>query len=126
MQLREVKSLKKLTHPNIVKLKEVIRENDELFFVFEFMEGNLFELMQDVSHGTTMCTNILPHKSFVVLQLFIALGVIVDVKRLKYFVFQQNNERTHPRFYSCIRAPNPSGMYVIYLTNGHSVNLLSF
>ncbi|CAB1114240.1 unnamed protein product [Ectocarpus sp. CCAP 1310/34] len=47
MQLREVKSLKKLTHPNIVKLKEVIRENDELFFVFEFMEGNLFELMQD-------------------------------------------------------------------------------
>eukprot|EP00903_Cladosiphon_okamuranus_P005417 g5403.t1 len=47
MQLREVKSLKKLSHPNIVKLKEVIRENDELFFVFEFMEGNLFELMQD-------------------------------------------------------------------------------
>lgn len=50
MQLREVKSLKKLSHPNIVKLKEVIRENDELFFVFEFMEGNLFELMQDVSN----------------------------------------------------------------------------
>lgn len=49
MQLREVRSLKKLSHPNIVKLKEVIRENDELFFVFEFMEGNLFELMQDVS-----------------------------------------------------------------------------
>lgn len=49
MQLREVKSLKKLSHPNIVKLKEVIRENDELFFVFEYMEGNLFELMQDVS-----------------------------------------------------------------------------
>lgn len=48
MQLREVKSLKKLSHPNIVKLKEVIRENHELFFVFEFMEGNLFELMQDV------------------------------------------------------------------------------
>lgn len=51
MHLREVKSLKKLSHPNIVKLKEVIRENDELFFVFEFMEGNLFELMQDVSTG---------------------------------------------------------------------------
>lgn len=58
MQLREVKSLKKLSHPNIVKLKEVIRENDELFFVFEFMEGNLFELMQEVTvyhlvHATT-------------------------------------------------------------------------
>ncbi|GMH65900.1 hypothetical protein TrRE_jg10789, partial [Triparma retinervis] len=33
-------------HPNIVKLKEVIRENDELFFVFEFMEANLYEVMK--------------------------------------------------------------------------------
>lgn len=55
MQLREVKSLKKLSHPNIVKLKEVIRENDELFFVFEFMEGNLFELMQHVSEQRAAC-----------------------------------------------------------------------
>eukprot|EP00605_Chrysophyceae_sp_TOSAG23-4_P002236 GSChrysophyteH1.ASY1.ANO1.2480.1 assembled CDS len=46
MQLREIKSLKRLNHPNIVKLKEVIRENDELFFVFEFMEGNLYEMMK--------------------------------------------------------------------------------
>jgi serine/threonine protein kinase len=36
-------SLKKLNHANIVKLKEVIRENDELFFVFE----NLYELMKE-------------------------------------------------------------------------------
>ncbi|KAF1792974.1 Protein kinase, ATP binding site [Phytophthora cactorum] len=43
MQLREVNSLKKLNHPNIIKLKEVIRENDELFFVFEYMECNLYE-----------------------------------------------------------------------------------
>ncbi|KAL4137738.1 hypothetical protein PRIC2_001252 [Phytophthora ramorum] len=40
MQLREVNSLKKLNHPNIIKLKEVIRENDELYFVFEYMECN--------------------------------------------------------------------------------------
>lgn len=54
MQLREVKvqlkfllqSLKKLNHPNIVKLKEVIRENDELNFVFEYMERNLYEEMK--------------------------------------------------------------------------------
>ncbi len=44
MTLREVRSLRKLAHPNIVKLKEVIRENDELYFVFEFMEKNLYEL----------------------------------------------------------------------------------
>ena len=37
MALREVKSLRKLSHPSIVKLKEVIRERDELFFVFEYM-----------------------------------------------------------------------------------------
>lgn len=38
--------MKKLNHPNIVKLTEVIRENDELYFVFEFMEGNLYEMMK--------------------------------------------------------------------------------
>jgi len=47
MALREVKSLRKLNHPNIVKLKEVIRENDELYFVFEFLDLNLYQLMRD-------------------------------------------------------------------------------
>lgn len=42
--LREVKALRKLSHPNIVRLKEVIREKDNLFLVFEFMEKNLYEL----------------------------------------------------------------------------------
>jgi len=46
MKLREINSLRKLIHPNIVKLKEVIRENDELYMVFEHMEGNLYELMK--------------------------------------------------------------------------------
>jgi protein kinase len=40
-------SLKKLSHPNVVKLKEVIRENDELFFVFEYMEANLYQMTKD-------------------------------------------------------------------------------
>ena len=47
MQLREVQSLRKLSHPNIVKLKEVIRENDMLYFVFEFLEQNLYQLMKE-------------------------------------------------------------------------------
>ncbi|CAB3410532.1 unnamed protein product [Caenorhabditis bovis] len=47
MALREVKSLKKLNHPNIIKLREVIRENDILYFIFEFMQENLYELMKD-------------------------------------------------------------------------------
>ncbi|XP_028793678.1 cyclin-dependent kinase F-4 [Neltuma alba] len=47
VNLREVKSLRKMNHPNIVKLKEVIRENDVLYFVFEYMECNLYQLMKD-------------------------------------------------------------------------------
>ncbi|XP_056173563.1 cyclin-dependent kinase F-4-like isoform X2 [Syzygium oleosum] len=47
MNLREVKSLRKMNHPSIVKLKELIRENDILYFVFEYMECNLYQLMKD-------------------------------------------------------------------------------
>ena len=42
MALREIKSLRKLNHCNIVKLKEVIRVNDDLYFVFEYMEQNVY------------------------------------------------------------------------------------
>merc|ERR1719440_803568 len=47
MQLREVKSLRKLVHPSIVKLKEVIRENDELHLVCEYMDGNVYQVIKD-------------------------------------------------------------------------------
>ncbi|KAM0046477.1 putative protein-serine/threonine kinase CMGC-RCK family [Helianthus debilis subsp. tardiflorus] len=47
MNLREVKSLRKMNHPNIVKLKEVVRENNILYFVFEYMECSLYQLMED-------------------------------------------------------------------------------
>ena len=69
MNLREVKSLKKLSHANVVKLKEVchvhlissslnyisaqvIRENDTLYFVFEYMKENLYQMMKErYDHG---------------------------------------------------------------------------
>ncbi|CAI9297447.1 unnamed protein product [Lactuca saligna] len=47
MNLREVKSLRKLNHPNIIKLKEIVRENNELFFIFEYMEHNLYDMMRE-------------------------------------------------------------------------------
>ncbi|KAK7574080.1 hypothetical protein V9T40_011271 [Parthenolecanium corni] len=47
MNLREVKSLKKLNHANLIKLKEVIRENDTLYFVFEYMKENMYQLMKN-------------------------------------------------------------------------------
>ncbi|XP_037105262.1 serine/threonine-protein kinase MAK-like isoform X1 [Syngnathus acus] len=51
MNLRELKSLKKLNHPNVIKLKEVIRENDHLFFVFEYMKENLYQLMNERNYA---------------------------------------------------------------------------
>uniref|UniRef100_A0A8C6TWN0 Protein kinase domain-containing protein n=1 Tax=Neogobius melanostomus TaxID=47308 RepID=A0A8C6TWN0_9GOBI len=39
--------LKKLNHANVIKLKEVIRENDHLYFIFEYMKENLYQLMKD-------------------------------------------------------------------------------
>ncbi|XP_042427220.1 cyclin-dependent kinase F-3-like [Zingiber officinale] len=47
MDLCEAKSLRKLNHPNIVKLKEIVRQNHELFFIFEHMEYNLYKVMRD-------------------------------------------------------------------------------
>ncbi|KAL7470211.1 hypothetical protein ACHAXS_011342 [Conticribra weissflogii] len=48
IDLREVQSLKVLIHPNIVSIREVIRESDDsLYFVFEYMsDGNLYGLMK--------------------------------------------------------------------------------
>lgn len=43
MELKEIKSLRKLSHPNLIKLYEVIRVNDELSFVFECCEKNLLD-----------------------------------------------------------------------------------
>lgn len=48
MSLREIKSLRKLNHQNIIKLKEVIKVNDELYFVFEFLDQNLYQLYQQL------------------------------------------------------------------------------
>ncbi|CAM4744927.1 unnamed protein product [Rotaria magnacalcarata] len=46
MDLREVKALQKIRHANIIKLKEVIREDNNLYMVFEYMNENLYELMK--------------------------------------------------------------------------------
>ena len=45
--LTPMQSLKKLSHANVIKLREVIRENDQLYFVFEYMKENLYQLMKD-------------------------------------------------------------------------------
>ena len=37
----------KLKHPNIVQLKEMLREDNKLYFVFEFMKENLYEVTKN-------------------------------------------------------------------------------
>merc|ERR1712013_963776 len=63
-------SLKKLSHANVVKLKEVIRENDTLYFVFEYMKENLYQLMKErYDHGDKLFPeNMIRNMMFQVLQ----------------------------------------------------------
>ncbi|CAI9287862.1 unnamed protein product [Lactuca saligna] len=46
MNLTEVKALRQMDHPNIVKLKDIIKEHDSLYLVFEYMECSLYERMK--------------------------------------------------------------------------------
>ena len=40
-------SLMKMKHINVVKLKEVIREENKLYFVFEYMKENLYQMIKN-------------------------------------------------------------------------------
>lgn len=60
VKLREVQSLRKLHHPNIVKLKEVIRENDTLSVTnlpFNSSSHLLFPATLSSSTANRICTN---------------------------------------------------------------------
>ncbi|RKP11652.1 kinase-like domain-containing protein [Piptocephalis cylindrospora] len=46
LSLREVKALKYLAHPNLVRLHEVVREHRVLHFVFEHLEMNLYQAVR--------------------------------------------------------------------------------
>lgn len=43
---REVNALRRLRHPNILRLLEVIRENEMLFLVLEYADGSLYQWMR--------------------------------------------------------------------------------
>jgi protein kinase len=49
LQLKEVKSLRKIKHPNVVKLLQVFRENECLHLVFELLGKSLLKTITD--HG---------------------------------------------------------------------------
>jgi len=49
--LREVKLLRILRHPNIVSLKEAFRRKTKLYLVFEYVERNLLEVLEEQPQG---------------------------------------------------------------------------
>ena len=46
LRLREVRVLQHVRHPHIVLLKEVIRQNDNAYLIFEVMDSNLHEWLR--------------------------------------------------------------------------------
>lgn len=56
IELREIKSLRKLNHPNVIKLKEVLLVSDELYMVFEYLEYNLYEVYSRMKEKNTKFT----------------------------------------------------------------------
>ncbi len=49
--LREVKLLRMLRHPNIVSLTEAFRRKTKLYLVFEYVERNLLEVLEEIPQG---------------------------------------------------------------------------
>ena len=48
---RELKMLPKLHHPNIVEFQDSFKRKGNLFLVFEYVENNLLELIEENSQG---------------------------------------------------------------------------
>ena len=45
--MREVKILRQLRHPSIVSLLEAFRRKGKLYLVFEYVEKNLLEVLEE-------------------------------------------------------------------------------
>jgi serine/threonine protein kinase len=48
---REMKMLKQCSHPNIVHLRNAFKRNGKLFLVFEYVEQNLLEILEEKPQG---------------------------------------------------------------------------
>ena len=54
--IREVKILRMLKHENVVHLREAFRRQGKLYLVFEYMEHNLLELLEENANGLPVQT----------------------------------------------------------------------
>ena len=50
LQLKEVKSLRKIKHENVERLLQVFRENENFYMVFELLQGSLLNTMETHSN----------------------------------------------------------------------------
>jgi len=46
--MREFKVLRVISHPNIIKLKEIIKNKDQLISVYEYCDETLFSYCQSI------------------------------------------------------------------------------
>ena len=49
--IREVKILRLLKHENIVHLREAFRRQSKLYLVFEYVDKNLLEILEEKANG---------------------------------------------------------------------------
>lgn len=52
--LREISLLMELVHPNVVKLEDVIMQEEKLYLVFEFLSMDLKKYMDSIPEGKSM------------------------------------------------------------------------
>ncbi len=44
--VRELRALRKLKHQNMVELKDVFKQNERLYMIFEFCQNSLLEILE--------------------------------------------------------------------------------
>lgn len=59
LNLSEIQSLIKLQHPNIVKLLEVIKENNQIYLIFEYLQRNVYQVMKESDLDLIQIRNII-------------------------------------------------------------------
>lgn len=67
--IREVRILKMLKHENIVQLKEAFRRSGKLYLVFEYVEKNLLEVLEEHPNGIPVNCTQLPRIKWYIYQL---------------------------------------------------------
>jgi protein kinase len=71
LPLKEVKSLRKIKHENVVPMLQIFRDNDRLFLVFECLHGSLLNSIKDHNGPFTE-----PEVRFVVSQMLEGLAFV--------------------------------------------------